>query len=805
MKFLKAGICAILLIAVVTALHTKFGSIPPLGKFFDPQAGFWANAVTADNQDDELQLAGLKDKVSIYYDERQVPHIFAQNDHDLYYAQGYVTAKDRLFQMEMQVFDAAGRLAEKVGEQALERDRSTRKLGMTYGADQAYEVLKKDEVSWAAVQAYSKGVNAYLAELSVEDYPIEYKVLDFAPEVWTEKNTVYLLKNMTRTLAGGNNDIRTSNTLQYFGEDFIETFFTTKPALNDPIIPASKKWDFERVPVNQPDSLYVPSDIRGVDDFERPEGVGSNNWAVAGSKTKSGYPILSNDPHLSLTYPSIWYEVQLHSPTVNVRGVSLQGAPGVVIGFNEKVAWGVTNVGSDVMDWYEITFKDKTMSEYWYDGAWQPTSQRIEEIKVRGEETILDTLIYTHHGPVWELNSATDEEKTKYFALRWIAHEGSSDIRTFYGLNRAEDYDDYVEALSHYVAPAQNFVFASSEGDIALWVNGKFPNKWKHQGRTVSDGSDPRYDWQGWIPFEHNPHVKNPERGFVSSANQESAAEDYPYYLDDEFAPFERGRRINDRLREMEDITMQDMMELQMDNFSYHASTILPELINWVDSSELSEDEQEFLQQLSEWNFFNNADLIEPFLFRQWWRQFYNAIFNDEYGSVELAMRRPSRDRVIELIKENPEMAFIDDITTDKKESIQELATASFKKAIANIYSSLGEEVTDRWKWGYQMNNDIEHISYIPGFGDQNVISGGSSESVNATRDGFGPSWRMVIELGPEVRGYGVYPGGPSGNPGSPYYDNMLEAWRTGKHFELILHKEAPTEYSYSVELSPKK
>ena len=434
MKFLKAGICAILLIAVVTALHTKFGSIPPLGKFFDPQAGFWANAVTADNQDDELQLAGLKDKVSIYYDERQVPHIFAQNDHDLYYTQGYVTAKDRLFQMEMQAFDAAGRLAEKVGNQALERDRSTRKLGMTYGADQAYEVLKKDEVSWAAVQAYSKGVNAYLAELSAEDYPIEYKVLDFAPEAWTEKNTVFLLKNMTRTLAGGNNDIRTSNTLQYFGEDFIETFFTTKPALNDPIIPASKKWDFERVPVNQPDSLYVPSDIRGVDDFERPEGVGSNNWAVAGSKTKSGYPILSNDPHLSLTYPSIWYEVQLHSPTVNVRGVSLQGAPGVVIGFNEKVAWGVTNVGSDVMDWYEITFKDETMSEYWYDGSWQSTSQRIEEIKVRGEDTIVDTLIYTHHGPVWELNSATDEEKTKYFALRWIAHEGSSDIRTFYGL-----------------------------------------------------------------------------------------------------------------------------------------------------------------------------------------------------------------------------------------------------------------------------------------------------------------------------------------------------------------------------------
>ncbi|MFA5668711.1 MAG: penicillin acylase family protein [Balneolaceae bacterium] len=802
MHLIKSGLSLLLLLVLIVVLNTKIGSIPPLGKFFDPDAGFWANAETTAPESEELNLEGTRDKVSVFYDERRVPHIFAENDYDLYYTQGYITAKDRLFQMEVQTYDASGRLAEIIGPDLLERDLETRRLGMPYGADKALEAMKNDPEAMSLVQAYANGVNAYISSLSADEYPIEYKILDFKPEEWTPLKTAHLLKAMTKTLAGRNDDMRMSNTLKYFGEDFVETFFNISPKLTDPIIPATRVWDFKAIPVQKPDSLFVPTSTQDLGEFERPEGIGSNNWAVSGSKTESGFPILANDPHLSLTLPSIWYEVQLHAPGINTYGVSLQGVPGVIIGFNEHVAWGVTNVASDVMDWYEVKFKDSSKREYWHDGKWKPTTTRIEEIKIRGQETLLDTVFYTHHGPVTEKYSRVNpESEPSYYALRWIAHEPSTDVNTFYGLNRAKNYDDYVEALSHYVAPAQNFVFASNEGDIALWVNGKFPNKWKYQGRTVSDGTDPLYDWQGWIPHEHNPHVKNPKRGFVSSANQPSVAPSYPYYMGDDYAPFERGRRINDRLREMENITAQDMQHLQLDNYSYHAATILPEMLGWIDRDGLSESELEKLKLVEEWNYFNDAEKLAPSIFRVWWSKLYDNILDDEFESTKASLRYPARDRLTEILKYDAGFEFIDDINTEKVETLNELVTTSFNQTLSTMRTVLGDG-TEEWQWGYYAENDIDHLASIPGFGRERVFTGGGRESVNATRGGNGPSWRMIVELGPEVKGYGVYPGGASGNPGSPDYDSMVETWRTGGFFELKFMKEKPTNYLYKIEIN---
>tara|TARA_R110000868_G_scaffold235273_9_gene489147 strand:- start:4192 stop:6606 length:2415 start_codon:yes stop_codon:yes gene_type:complete len=799
MSFFKPLISLVLLIVLTISLNTKFGSIPPLGKFFDPDAGFWANAETSIPDSDEFTFDGVQNEVSVFYDERRVPHIFAENEYDLYFVQGYITARDRLFQMEMQTYDAAGRLSERLGDRTLARDKSTRRLGMPYGAERALEEIQNDSVSWAITNAYSDGVNAYISSLSPSDYPIEYKILDFEPEEWAPIKTAHLLKNMTRMLAGGSQDDRTSNTLAYFGEDFLEKFFSVKPKLNDPIIPVTKIWDFDPIPVQAPDSIFKPASTIELESFERPEGIGSNNWVVDGSKTKSGYPILANDPHLGLTLPSIWYEVQLYAPSLNTYGVSLQGAPGIIIGFNESAAWGTTNTGADVMDWYEIKFKDDQKKEYWHDGQWKPTTMRVEEIKVRGQETILDTVIYTHHGPVTKVESDIDETREPvYHALRWIAHEYSNDLRNFYGFNRAKTYSDFEESVNYWEAPAQNFVFATNEGDIGLYVSGKFPNKWKFQGQTVSDGTNPLYDWQGWIPTEHNPNVKNPERGFVSSANQESAAPDYPYYLEDDYAPFERGRRINELLAGMEDITKEDMRKMQMDSYSYHAATILPEMLEWIQREELNEAERAILREVEGWGFFNNSELKAPGIFRWWWSNFYSGILNDEYSSTKSSLRYPPRDRLIEVIKSEPDFEFFDNIDTEEIETREVIVTQTFKETIEELTNAYGE-FGDKWNWGVVINNDFDHIAFIPGFGAQNVYSSGGSESINATRDSWGPSWRMVVELGPEVKAWGVYPGGASGNPGSPNYDSMLESWRTGELYELKFLKEKPTEYLYEL------
>ncbi|GAB5410768.1 MAG: penicillin acylase family protein [Balneolaceae bacterium] len=797
MNLIKPFISSLLLLALIISLNTKFGSIPPLGKFFDPDAGFWANAETSIPDSEELLFDALKSEVSVYFDERRVPHIFAKNEYDLYYVQGYITARDRLFQMEMQTYDAAGRLSEKLGTRTLNRDIGTRRLGLPYGAEQSNKGFSEDPEIHNSLKAYADGVNKYISSIKPKDYPIEYKILDFAPEVWSPSKTSLMLKNMTRILAGGSNDTRTSNTQVYFGDEFIEKFFNTKPILNDPIISPTKKWDFERIPVQAPDSIFKPRLAVELESFDRPEGIGSNNWVVSGSKTESGYPILSNDPHLSLTLPSIWYEVQLYAPGLNTYGVSLQGVPGVILGFNEEAAWGTTNTGADVMDWYEIQFKDNTKQEYWHDDQWKPTKMRIEEIKVRGEETVIDTVFYTHHGPVTKMESQTNEEsESAYYALRWIAHEKSNDLRTFYEFNRAKTFSDFDEAVKFWTAPAQNFVFASNEGDIAINVSGKFPNKWEYQGRTVSDGTDPLFDWQGWIPSEQNPKNKNPERGFVSSANQESAASDYPYYLEDDHAPFERGRRINELLSKMEGITKEDIRKMLMDSYSYHAATILPEMLEWIDRDKLSPEEVEVLEVVENWDFYNDSDEKGPGIFRWWWSNFYYGILSDEYSSTDASLRWPSRDRMIEVIKSERDFEFFDNIETKEIESREQVVTGAFKETVEDLTDAYGE-FGENWNWGVMINNDFDHIAFIPGFGKENVFSSGGSESINATRESWGPSWRMVVELGPEVKGYGVYPGGASGNPGSPNYDSMMETWRTGELYELKFMKEKPDEFLY--------
>jgi len=802
LQFLAAAGATLLLF---WALSIPLGPAPPLGPLLNPATGFWANARAAEtNTNIKIPEKALSDSVHVYYDEKRIPHIFASNSEDLYFAQGYVTARDRLWQMEFQTHAAAGRLSEIIGERTLKYDRFQRRIGMIYAAEKARDAMLDDPQTASAVKSYSAGINAYIKQLNDGNYPLEYKILDHTPEQWTPLKTALLLKHMTYTLAGNNGDLRMSNTRAYFGDDFIDKVLDVQSDLTDPTIPKSKEWNFDAPPLQRPDSSFTPAVVKDVQPFQPDPRNGSNNWAVSGSKTASGYPILANDPHLNMTLPSIWYALQLHGPDQNVMGATLPGAPGVIIGFNENIAWGTTNVGADVWDWYEIEFRDSTLAQYRYDGDWRSTQKRVEKIAAKGQETITDTVIYTHHGPVTQDFSGESIRSNvpKYHAMRWIAHKKSNELKYFFELNRADGYDDYRQALKHYESPAQNWVFAD-RNDIAITVAGAYPQKWDEQGRYIGDGSDPAYEWQGWIPFEQIPVIKNPERGFVSSANQEPVDNDYPYYLDDEFAPFERGRRINDRLAAMENITPKDMQQLQMDVYSYHAETALPILFNNLNTDTLSETAQQAHQRLQEWNLENKGEKIAPSIFHHWWDAFYNAVWNDEYGTTDLALQWPSRDQTVQIIKKDSTLQWIDDVTTPQKETLAHLVNRSFQTAIEKLsqdYGSFG----DGWKWGYVNETDIGHVGQVPGLGRVDVFTDGAGESVNAVRGSHGPSWRMVVQLGPEVKAWGIYPGGQSGNPGSKYYDNMIDEWVDGELNRLWFMRDQPAvsdSVAYSITL----
>ncbi len=816
MRFIKHFWPLVVAMALIYLLHHSWGAVPPLGKVFSPFQGFLQNkADSSPEKSTDIQLPGVSDEVIVWYDDNAVPHIFAQNDDDLYFAQGYVVARDRLWQMEFYTLVAAGRLTEVVGEAALEYDRYNRRLGMARSAAIIAEKLKADPVANGVLEAYAAGVNAYIDQLAYKDLPIEYKLLNYEPEPWSPYKSILMLMNMRNTLSGGSNDLRLTNVLTKYGPDIVADLFPIYPTEESPIIPEGTEWGF--TPVDIPP---VPATVAALPDSNllafhpkspRPE-IGSNNWAVSGSKSTTGLPILANDPHLQLTLPSIWYQMQLSSPHVNVYGVALPGTPTVIIGFNAAIAWGVTNVGSDVMDFYRMQFRDSTFSEYWHDGQWKLTTMHLETFKLKGGQMLQDTLYYTHHGPiVYHEAKSTNYSKNVPvgYAMRWMANEtDGADILTFYHLNRATDYDDYRHALTYFTAPAQNFIFSDNKNDIAITSNGKLPVKWKGQGKYLLDGTLPEHDWQGWVPMEQNPTVKNPIRGYVSSANQFPADTTYPYYLDWKFAHSSRAIRINERLEVMENATADSLRMLQNDNYNVDARRILPHLLASLEKDDSIRQSAEF-QAIESWEYQNDADAVGASIFERWLDELLIAIWSDEFPVSE-GLLAPSLDRTFELIKHEPDSRWFDNVLTeDTVETMDDVIRQSFHATTTRLQERYGAITDGNWAWSKVKRTRIMHL--VPNFttfGRTDIINGGGSGIVNATTGTHGPSWRMVVQLdGDWPTAYGLYPGGQSGNPGSQYYDNMIDRWANGELDTLLFMKDVdePSEkLQYRTILTPK-
>ena len=790
MRLIKVLLSLIATLGLIFVLTRPLGPISfPIGDFINPFDGFWQNAEGAQPYGSgQLKLPGLKAAVEVVYDERRVPHIFAENSHDAFMAQGFVTARDRLWQMEFQTHVAAGRLTEilpaSLQEVALKLDRQMRRQGMVLGAENSLKTVQEDPEIYELMTAYSDGINAYIESLSYADLPLEYKLLNYTPEAWNPLKSSLLLKYMSNTLAGIGDDLSFTRAYNLFGRAVFDTLYPDRPYGLDPIIPLDVEFD---TPANalpltlpagyQPDSLSLP-------DLSPPKAdpnIGSNNWAISGDKSITGKPILAGDPHLSLNLPSIWYEIQIKSPEMNTYGVSLPGSPCVIIGYNDSIAWSETNAGRDVMDFYQITFKDDTKEEYLYNGAWQKIEKRVERFVFKHGGEFVDTVLYTELGPVMYDEHYGDSPEP--LAVKWMAHLGSNEIKTFYHLNKANNYEDYVEALSHYVCPAQNFVFASHSGDIAIWQQGSFVNRWPEQGKFVLQANDSSHQWQSFIPTEQNPHVLNPPRGFVSSANQHPVGPDYPYYYHGPRQNF-RNRRLNNLLSAKDSFGTDDMQAIQQDNFGLMASELLPTLLSDLDSASLSDKENIAFQSLRQWDYFYNYNTIAPSVFEAWWDTLYAKVWTDEFSShPELDF--PSRSNTAYWLMKAPNFRFFDDqTTTDRVEDRRALVNHTFRAAISMLYEFNADPA--QWHWQHYKNTTINHLARIsPSFGRQGLAIGGYKDILNACSTTSGPSWRMVVELGEKPKGYGVYPGGQTGNVGSGNFDSFIDDWAAGNYYEL--------------------
>jgi len=798
MKYLKLTIATLLLVAWIILLNTSFGMTPPIGKFLNPFTGFWQNAEPLDySLADKENLKGLKEEVKVHFDERRVAHVFTANEQDLYFMQGYLTARDRLWQMEFISYAASGRLSELVGDKTLEMDRAQRRMGIPWSAANAISHLNEDTLMKAMLLSYAAGVNAYINSLDEKTMPLEYKLLNYKPQQWEPYQSALLLKYMAKMLASQETDFELTNALKLFGKDIVNLLYPDFPQGIDPIHPVGTIYNFPEDSFPQP-VPFVPDFLLASNEYEKPqyEHLGSNNWAVHGSKTKTGKPILCNDPHLQLQLPSIWYEIQLNAPGVNTYGVAIPGAPGVTIGFNEKVAWGVTNAGMDVKDWFAIKYKDAKRDSYLFDGKYLPTKKIIEAIHIKGKDIYYDTVVYTHHGPVMYDEGFYNGNIKHPMAMRWTAHDSYLEVKTFYLLNRAKNYEDYYEAIGYFQCPSQNFVFASQSGDVAICETGAFPLKYTEQGKYLLDGSSSTYEWKGFIPRAHIPVTKNPERGFVSSANQHVTDSTYPHYYNTGYGyEYYRNRRINTRLAAMQNISAEDMMKLQNDNFNLHAKEVLTFLLTEIETGELTQPESEVYNELIEWNHFNEADLKAPSYFSAFWDTLYNSLW-DEFSSgitddddeTAYLLKKPNFFVTVDFMINQQTHPLVDNKKTKEVETFKTLVNTAFKAAVASLAEY--DKTHGSRNWTDYKNTVVGHYALIKPF-DVPVKVGGYKYAVNAISKQHGPSWRMVVSLEEPIKAWGTYPGGQSGNPGSVNYDSQISKWSKGEYSELHFPKNA--------------
>ena len=810
------------LAAFVLAALLYVGSVPirdgpPFGKFLDPVHGVWAVATRADLPAREAHaLAGLGAGVEVRYDDRAVPHVFATNFDDAYRALGWVHARDRLFQMEMQTRAVAGTLSEILGKRALGLDQQARALGLAWGAEHTYGASDPASRGGRAVVAYAQGVNAYIDAMAGGDLPLEYHLLGARPMRWEPKYSAYLLSRMGLTLAYSDGELRRAQAEALVGRAAADALFPENAPIQEPIQPNGEhapRFDFGKIPAPAPtDSakLAVATDLGrarslfgGTPRADDEVSVGSNNWAVSPKRTAAGHALLAGDPHLALSMPSIWYESHLVVPdSLDVYGVALPGSPFIAIGFNRDVAWSLTNTGADVADYYAETVDDVARpARYKLDGEWKPLLVRIETVRGRdGAALATDTIYHTHRGPMLRAGN-------QWISRRWTVLEPQHTVEVFRQASTARSSKELLHAFDAYEVAAQNVITADRGGHIAIRSTGHFPLRPKSapRGNVIIDGSTSANDWQGWWPLADYPQAFDPPRGFLSSNNQQPKDPKVdPRYLGWDWPAPWRAMRINALLRADSSVTPDAMRRYQTDPASEQTAIFVKAFVDATRAAPapVAPDLERAAKILADWDgrftFENQAATLYSAALDQLSGRTWDELLGGAADGRGTDRRLPAPNSMVlaELLKDPGNTWWDDRSTATVREDRDAILRASLAAAYANTVRRYGAP-GPAWRWDKMRHANINHLLRIPALSrlDIPMQSGPGTLSPSGGDGTHGASWRMVVELGPEVRAWGTYPGGQSGNPMSKRYDDRLPKWAGGL-LDTLRFPHRPAELS---------
>jgi penicillin amidase len=740
------------------------------------------------------RLKGLDSPVEVIRDRWGVPHIYTGSVRDALFAEGYVHAQDRLWHMELARRAASGSLAEVFGPLALDADRLLRRVGLRRAAeaeaDQLTEAMREN------LEAYAAGVNAFI-EGSTTRLPPEFLFLRFRPEPWTPVDGLAIGKFISWSLSGNwDTEIVRSWIVERLGPEEAARMEPGYPAGAPLIVP----------PGGACHGLGLPllEELRKVQDVVGVGRGGSNNWVVDGQKSATGKPLLANDPHLPLQLPCIWYEVHLNGGGLNVVGVSLPGVPGVVIGHNERIAWGITNTMTDGDDLFVERVNPQNGGQYEYKGEWVDGEVVREEIRVRGRrEPVVEEVLVTAHGPII---SPSIPGEDRALALRTVVAEPSQHAQAILLLNRAGSWEGFREALRQWPAPAQNFVYADVEGNIGYQLAGLVPIRAKGQGLVPSPGWTGEYDWTGSIPFDELPFAFNPDTHYVATANNKIVDDDYEYFLGAEYMDRYRAERIAEMLKAKDKHSLEDFRSIQGDVYSVAGHELAQHLLNLQPSNEEAKRALNFVRV---WDGQVSPDSVAATIVEAFFLQMLrNTVvvklgpLSDYFVGKEVHPAVPdsgyfyrSASWLLGLMKEAPADWY-------PGRSWPEVMEQSLEEAVVALRRSLGEDMS-RWTWGRVHYAPFEHVlgrvralqpifnrGPVPLGGDMNTVAqAGYIGSRPYAVHSYAVSYRQIIDLGDFNRSVAILPGGQSGHPASRHYGDMIDAWRRVEYHPLLFDR----------------
>ena len=743
----------------------------------------------------EIRLAGLSAPVDVVRDRYGIPHIFAASPEDASFALGYVHAQDRLWQMEMNRRIGAGRLAEVVGAAALETDRFLRTLGVRRTAEANFANLDSDVKK--LYEAYAAGVNAFLAADPV--LPVEFLLTGVKPEPWTPVDSIAWVKMMAWDLSGNwRSELLRMRLARSLPVERIQQFVSPYPGEAPPALPDLK----EMYGTLEGNAVRIAAGTFP-DLLKDARENGSNNWVVAGSRTASGKPLLANDPHLGLTAPPVWYFAQLSMPGTNVIGATLPGVPGVILGRNERIAWGFTNTGPDVQDLY--LEKLDAAGGYLTPEGPRPFEVREEKIRVKGGATETLRVRISRHGPVISdvLRAAQELAPRGYvIAFAWTAL--APDDRTAQAaikIARARDWNGFLAAARDFHSPQQNMVYADVDGNIGFVAAGRVPvrkpaNNLKGQAPAL--GWLAKYDWDGYVPFEQLPTSANPPDGAIVTANHRITPPGYVPYLTSEWQPPYRAERIRELLDAVPKHTVQTTARIQADVVSLAMRALLPRLLA---THPRSEEARRALALLAKWDGTMAADRAEPLIANAWWRELARALYADELGDAFRPNWTTRPVFISRVLSGDPEYTrWCDDVRTPGTETCEEILALSLEAALADLKRRYGADVS-AWRWGTAHAARSEHRPFgrqplLARVFDIRVPSPGDAYTVNVGRNDFyddaepftsrhAPSLRAIYDFADLEKSLYIHSGGQSGNVISPHYDAFAEAWAKNEYIPM--------------------